>query len=201
MRCWRCWQAFSCTFNLSLLFPIFKCVDYAKNDHVHRQWPIPPPDSATLPKLTGVGKYVWESFLAFQTWPHTGYTRSFLWTSTISSSTGWWSTYRAPLWPMVRWGLLKKHIIDVLRLSISWLVSRWSIQCTQYKWQRSSSWATYKLEKLWWFLLCLRQAANNRSHPLINHYCKSATLTTMVSSGFPAWHAQQHNPTMEGSCL
>ena len=60
---------------------------------------------------------------------------------------------------------------------------------------------TYKLEKLWWFLLCLRQAANNRSYPLINHYCKSATLTTMVSSGFPAWHAQQHNPTMEGSCL
>ena len=46
---------------------VFKCEDYAKNDHVHRQWPIPPPDSATLPKLTGGGKYVWESFLAFQT--------------------------------------------------------------------------------------------------------------------------------------
>ena len=98
---------------------VFKCEDYAKNDHVHRQWPIPPPDSATLPKLTGGGKFVWISFLAFQTWPHTGYTRSSLWTSTISSSTGWWSTYLAPLWPMVRWGLLKKHIHDVRHLSIS----------------------------------------------------------------------------------
>ena len=42
---------------------VFKCEDYAKNDHVHRQWPIPLPDSATLPKLTGGGKYVWESKL------------------------------------------------------------------------------------------------------------------------------------------
>ena len=45
---------------------------------------------------------------------------------------------------------------------------------------------TYKLEKLWWFLLCLRQAANNPSHPLINHYCKSATLTTMVTQRIPS---------------
>ena len=35
--------------------PVFKWEDYAKNDHVHRQWPIPLPDSATLPKLTGGG--------------------------------------------------------------------------------------------------------------------------------------------------